>query len=371
MTNSSLLDPGEEELSIVQGCSVTPIEQQIQDPFPLEDGSNYATIVDANYVVVEDPSGGALHIAVSPGSSSSVNCTKSRTFLKKHTVEEDCQKSIGCLGLPTHTSTQTYDMETPSIVTPDTLFVAGIKSLENELLTTKGIFKRILIRYSIVFLLIVIGVALVLLAILFIGAHIEARAVKRAPSTLELYTQNDDVCALSWKDDGLSNLTTFSSAAAAEANGEDVVHCGSCSQCSTLPDMKIMAETRSTLTDDTTKCAYRMFLGKGSVSKCMEKKIGFSPSCNDCWTSNIECTFNACKFTCLKIKLFGDNHNDDDGTLNECLSCDEVMCGPVFLRCSGANRRRMGILSDIGRDSNKEQCKDVDIDWSIPINAMN
>jgi hypothetical protein len=35
--------------------------------------------------------------------------------------------------------------------------------------------------------------------------------------------------------------------------------------------------------------------------------------------------------------------------LSTCLKCDEVMCGPAFITCAGANRRRCGITSDITR----------------------
>ena len=44
---------------------------------------------------------------------------------------------------------------------------------------------------------------------------------------------------------------------------------------------------------------------------------------------------------------------------NACLGCDERNCGPAFKSCSGANRRRLGIKSDIVR-SDGEIC-DVDI----------
>ena len=57
------------------------------------------------------------------------------------------------------------------------------------------------------------------------------------------------------------------------------------------------------------------------------------------------------------------NDNDDEQALNDCLSCDERMCGETFTLCSGSNRRRMGIISDIGRDADTEQCTAVDVDW--------
>jgi hypothetical protein len=35
--------------------------------------------------------------------------------------------------------------------------------------------------------------------------------------------------------------------------------------------------------------------------------------------------------------------------LNDCIRCDEQMCGPEFAQCAGANRRRAGMLTDINR----------------------
>jgi len=38
-----------------------------------------------------------------------------------------------------------------------------------------------------------------------------------------------------------------------------------------------------------------------------------------------------------------------------CLKCDEMNCGPEFIKCAGANRRSSGIISDIER-SESEHC---------------
>jgi len=137
--------------------------------------------------------------------------------------------------------------------------------------------------------------------------------------------------------------------------------------------MRIMGRTRETLTEDSTVCAMMILVGgPRAVIRCMNQRIGFTPPCRDCWVENIQCTFQHCKFTCLQSKLFreaNNRHDGDDsdggGELNECLECDEKMCGPQFLSCSGANRRRMGVVSDIGRDADKEQCKSVDFDWEF------
>lgn len=37
-------------------------------------------------------------------------------------------------------------------------------------------------------------------------------------------------------------------------------------------------------------------------------------------------------------------------------------CGPIFVECAGANRRRAGVISDIERDMELEMCTKVDWD---------
>jgi hypothetical protein len=70
-------------------------------------------------------------------------------------------------------------------------------------------------------------------------------------------------------------------------------------------------------------------------------------------------------FTCLKsMYLLREAKNQKDGSLNKCLECDENICGPAFVQCAGANRRRQGIRSDIRREDDKELCRLVQMDWS-------
>ena len=199
---------------------------------------------------------------------------------------------------------------------------------------------------------------LFLFSVLMIGTKVETGAVQRAPSTLLLYTNDTRVCA------GNDTFQTFDSVNQVQ-NDTTIVHCG---ECSNQQDLKILATTRNTLTNDATTCAYRIFLGRSYVDNCLEEKVGFTPDCNDCWKDNIQCTFNAYLFTCLKTNLFGCNHNEGE-EISDCLRCDEVMCGPAFLDCSGANRRLTGIVSDIAPDANREQCKEVTIDWAAAVPA--
>lgn len=218
-------------------------------------------------------------------------------------------------------------------------------------------FFRCVLRRAVIFLVIS---TLLLLVICAIGARIERGYIQKRMSTAHLYATND-VCAM----DGSDQVTTFPSTQEAHDNGNQVAHCGQCGQCSTRQDMEIMGQTKATLTRDSTRCAFLMFLGNPKlVSKCMKEKVGFTDSCTGCWTNNIQCTFQKCKFTCLQSKMLGESNNGGaDGSLNSCLECDEKMCGPDFLTCSGANRRRMGVVSDIGRDAQQEQCGTVDFSW--------
>ena len=99
-----------------------------------------------------------------------------------------------------------------------------------------------------------------------------------------------------------------------------------------------------------------------AFSTLPSERVGFTPACEECWLENIACSFRACKFTCIKYKLFRQSNNKGGDELNDCLKCDERSCGPGFIECSGANRRRMGVISDIGREA-QDQCTKVNVDW--------
>lgn len=200
------------------------------------------------------------------------------------------------------------------------------------------------------------------LLVVLLGAEVEERDYSRRNSTDFLY-QGSEVCGMTTRRSETPESTeSFLSTFEAHEAGYEVGHCGDCGHCSSYHDMDILARTRKNLTDVTARCAFKIFIGKDSVRKCMEERVGFTPECNECWLENIACTFKSCKFTCTKYKLFRQDNNEGDD-LSDCIKCDERMCGPAFLKCSGSNRRRMGIVSDIGRDEKDEQCNQTDIDW--------
>jgi len=142
--------------------------------------------------------------------------------------------------------------------------------------------------------------------------------------------------------------------------GLEIVHCGECGQCTNDNDITIMKKTNETLTKTTTRCALRgLFLGAKQAESCVKEQIGFTQNCSTCWNENIQCTLEKCVFTCLKSQIFREPNNNGK-YLNSCLECDEKLCGSSFLSCAGANRRRLGIQTDIQRDESTEVCGLVD-----------
>jgi len=207
---------------------------------------------------------------------------------------------------------------------------------------------------------------LLFLVVLLIGSAVEKGRVDKAPSTDWLYA-TPEVCATNSTQ---ARPVTYASLAAAHAAGAKVAHCGGCGQCRNAQDIGIYRDTRNTLTATATSCAMRAFLGRSHVSECFADKVGFSPTCNDCWTNKVMCDLRSCTFTCLQMIIFRQKNNvaaeaaEQGRDLNACLLCDEKLCGAAFTLCAGANRRRAGIVSDIGRDESSEQCTKVDTGWA-------
>mgnify|MGYP006196557855 CR=1 FL=1 len=206
---------------------------------------------------------------------------------------------------------------------------------------------------------------IVFIVVAKVGSSLEKRAFLRAPSTMSLYNTSD-VCAKR-NNTSVPNIdfSTFPLSQDAHDDDYNVAFCGQCGYCSNPIDIGIQTETVKTLTTTSKKCALMSLTGGlKAVHKCLEKNVGFTKPCEDCWVENIKCTKTHCKFTCLLNEITGRGRgtNKVDGSLNDCLQCDERMCGPQFLKCSGSNRRRLGLPSDIGRVRENELCQSRDVD---------
>lgn len=104
------------------------------------------------------------------------------------------------------------------------------------------------------------------------------------------------------------------------------------------------------------------------VQDCNEELIGFSEECSRCWTVDQLCAKKNCVFIYLQSLLVNEvsNFNVDPDDISTA-TCDEALCGPEFVPCSGATRRRMNIVSDIARPMD-QQCIVANENWSSVFN---
>jgi hypothetical protein len=228
-------------------------------------------------------------------------------------------------------------------------------------------YGRILIQYGLL-------TFVVLILILWIGSEFEERHVNKARDTIYLY-EAPDVCGLvggknltnaTSTSDIVLSLTTFPNASAANATENTLVaHCGTCGSCSNPNDVNIYDETKDTLFKDTVHCAKRALIwGRKTATSCMKETVQFTSDCTDCWVENIMCDLRYCVFVCLWHSIFFEVESGGPSKkLNRCTNCDEKRCGPKFVQCAGANRRRSGIISDIDRDLDEEVCTEVEKEW--------
>lgn len=104
------------------------------------------------------------------------------------------------------------------------------------------------------------------------------------------------------------------------------------------------------------------------MQDCNEELIGFSEECARCWTVDQLCAKKNCVFIYLQSLLVNEvsNFNVDPDDISTA-TCDEALCGPEFVPCSGTNRRRMNIVSDIARPKD-QQCTVANENWSSVFN---
>jgi hypothetical protein len=180
--------------------------------------------------------------------------------------------------------------------------------------------------------------------------------------------QTGPMCA--WDEAGPDGtIKTFDTLAEVEAAGYRLIHCGACGECSNWNDLRLQWTTRTFLSKVSKSCAQKSLFGSTEdVQECNEELIGFTPGCAECWTVDELCASKNCFWIYLQ-SVFIDAVADFRVGLDDITSatCDEALCGPVFVPCSGATRRRMNIKSDIERPL-YQQCTPVQEDWSVIFN---
>jgi len=203
-----------------------------------------------------------------------------------------------------------------------------------------------------------------------IGANHERNKVRSAlPGTFEeLYPEDYNtgvMCA--WDEASPSaDIRTFDSMQGVLDANYTVIHCGECASCSNWNDLSLQWTTRDVLAKKAKKCLTKNLFGaEEDVQKCNQESIGFTEECSVCWTTDQFCARSSCMFLYLQSILTNQLNNfnvgPDDITV---ATCDEALCGPEFVPCSGATRRRMNIVSTIARPVS-QQCGVAREDWSL------
>lgn len=160
------------------------------------------------------------------------------------------------------------------------------------------------------------------------------------------------VCGMKWSDniDSFGHnkywLRNFANETECEEEGFVVTHSGHCGSCSSLQDLGVYL--RQNLTDPTRFCGALGIISHGLMTNCLQR-IGFSDNCIPIWEYNIGQTRQECWELCIMSWISGEANNKPDGSLNDCLQCDEDVSGPNFKFFSGRTRRNSGIPSAIMR----------------------
>jgi len=167
------------------------------------------------------------------------------------------------------------------------------------------------------------------------------------PYEEDVEEKSEAVCAIVIDDmaQKLYSLANFSDAAAAKAAGAFLTHHDECGLCSTLTDFTVYAKDRDIGTF-VRNCGLQNALQPNidSLVACLEG-IGFTKPCAQIWAYNTKNTQKHCWDKCINLESY---HNSD-GTLGECLACDEEISGPVFKAVAGRTRRNTGLASSICR----------------------
>lgn len=145
---------------------------------------------------------------------------------------------------------------------------------------------------------------------------------------------------------GHYRLQTFADRADAEAAGAMPTHAGPCGLCSTLTDLAVYIETPD-LTAPVRACGLAYPSGPAADHQQCLRDLGFTEACAQIWYFNTVHTREQCLTPCFIT--INDPYHLPDGTLNECLACDEVKSGPVFKAIAGRTRRNTGVPSAMCR----------------------
>lgn len=169
-------------------------------------------------------------------------------------------------------------------------------------------------------------------------------------TTPDLQPDEEAVCAVMVTGLKEYRLKTFTSSSEAELAGGVVTHGFACGLCSSLEDLAAYAET----TDQTGPVRQCALENQGRVEEldaCIQDAVGFTPPCARIWAYNALNDSRECLSIC--VAELDSSYNQEDGSLNPCLQCDEDNSGPVFKTMAGRTRRGSGLAAAICRPCNQ------------------
>lgn len=166
-------------------------------------------------------------------------------------------------------------------------------------------------------------------------------------TTPDLQPDEVSVCGFLPEGEATYRLVTYATVEEAEDSGATVTHGGACGLCSSLEDLAAYAATPD-LTQPVRACGVAGLTdGVDGIDECIQESVGFTPPCSRIWAYNTVNTRDVCLSTCLSL-LDAPYHNED-GSLNECIQCDEDNSGPVFKSVAGRTRRNSGLATALCR----------------------
>ena len=168
------------------------------------------------------------------------------------------------------------------------------------------------------------------------------------------------VCGVLYEDEATRSeyrLTTFDSREQAEGAGAHVSHLTECGLCSSTKDLAAYM-THWDMTAPVRLCGVAGAISRELGLQCL-RELGLTEPCAEIWLYNAEHTRTECLLPCLEN--WGAPYNNEDGSLNDCLQCDEDKSGPVFQAVAARTRRNSGMRSAIFRPP--ETIADIDHDY--------
>lgn len=154
------------------------------------------------------------------------------------------------------------------------------------------------------------------------------------------------VCAVQFVDQTSYELVDYPSRQEAEAAGAIPTHAGECGLCSSLSNLAVYAGNGD-LTSPVRECGLVGVRDGDQANIDCLLELGFDLPCAQIWFYNTRYTRTKCGRPCFAA--LGDPYHFPDGTLNDCLQCDEDNAGPVFKKFAGRTRRNSGLATAICR----------------------